>query len=263
MNPSGKSIWITGASSGIGEALARKFSALGCSLVLSGRNKEKLQALCKELGCDKTRVLAFDLADTDISREEIVNNAWASFGGIDILINNGGVSQRLTSTETSETMLRNLMETNFLSHAEIGRLVAIRMMAQGGGKIVVISSIAGKFGFYFRSGYSAAKHALHGYFESLRLECESRGISVLMVCPGKIKTSVSLNALGKSGEPHGIMDASHARAMEPSVCADKIVEAIESNREEIFIGGKELLMPLLRQWFPPLFRFLLRRVRKD
>lgn len=263
MDPSGKSIWITGASSGIGEALARKFSALGCSLVLSGRNTEKLQALCRELGSERTRMLAFDLSDTHIRREEMVNKAWSYFGGIDILINNGGVSQRLTSVETSEAMLRQLMETNFFAHAEIGRLLALKMMEQGSGKIVVVSSIAGKFGFYFRSGYSAAKHALHGYFESLRLECESRGISVLMVCPGKIKTSVSLNALGKTGEPHGIMDPSHASAMDPALCADKIIEAIKTNREEIFIGGKELIMPWLRQWLPPLFRFLLRRVRKD
>ena len=133
------------------------------------------------------------------------------------------------------------------------------MLKQGSGKIVVISSIAGKFGFYLRSTYSAAKHALHGYFESLRLELEHKGISVLMVCPGKIKTNISLNALSPDGNSHNVMDKSHQNAMSAEQCAQQIISGILKNKEEIFVGGKELLIVKIKRFFPKLFGYLIRK----
>jgi short-subunit dehydrogenase len=124
---------------------------------------------------------------------------------------------------------------------------------------VVISSIAGKFGFYLRSSYSAAKHALHGFFESLRLETESQGIRTLIVCPGKIRTKISVNAVTASGNAHNKMDESHVNALSAEECAKQIIKAILQNKEEILVGGKELLIVKIKRFFPKLFGRLIRK----
>jgi short-subunit dehydrogenase len=133
------------------------------------------------------------------------------------------------------------------------------MVKQKSGNIVVISSIAGKFGFFLRSSYSAAKHALHGYFESFRLETEHQGIHTLIVCPGKIKTNISLNAIGSEGKQHNKMDPSHENAMSAEDCAKKILLGISDNAEEIFIGGKELKAVWMKRHFPKWFSRLIRK----
>ena len=181
------------------------------------------------------------------------------FGRIDILINNGGQSQRSSVIETSAETERQLMEINYFSAVNLSKAALPVMLKYGSGKIVVVSSIAGKFGFFLRSSYSAAKHALHGYFESLRLENEKKGISVLMVCPGKIKTNVSLNAAGSAGDSHNKMDPTHENAMSAEECAKQIIAGIMNDKEEIFIGGKELLIVKIKRFFPKLFRKLIRK----
>ena len=151
------------------------------------------------------------------------------------------------------------MEINYFSAVNLSKAALPVMLKYGSGKIVVVSSIAGKFGFFLRSSYSAAKHALHGYFESLRLEAEKKGISVLMVCPGKIKTNVSLNAAGAAGDSHNKMDPSHENAMSAEECAKQIIAGIMNDKEEIFIGGKELLIVKIKRFFPKLFGKLIRK----
>jgi short-subunit dehydrogenase len=181
------------------------------------------------------------------------------FGRIDILINNGGYSQRSEAIETPIEIDRQLMEVNYFSYVALTKAVLPYMKRQKGGQIIAISSIAGKFGFYLRSSYSAAKHALHGFFESLRLETEGFGIKTLLVCPGKIKTNVSLNAVTANGKTHNKMDESHENAMSADECAKLIIKGIRNNKEEIFIGGKEILMINIRRFFPRLFSKLLRK----
>jgi short-subunit dehydrogenase len=151
------------------------------------------------------------------------------------------------------------MEINYFSAVNLSKAALPVMLKYGSGKIVVVSSIAGKFGFFLRSSYSAAKHALHGYFESLRLENEKKGISILMVCPGKIKTNVSLNAAGAAGDSHNKMDPSHENAMSAEECAKQIIAGIMNDKEEIFIGGKELLIVKIKRFFPKLFGKLIRK----
>jgi dehydrogenase/reductase SDR family protein 7B len=133
------------------------------------------------------------------------------------------------------------------------------MIKQQSGHITVVSSIAGKFGFYLRSTYSATKHALHGYFESLRLEVEKNNIKVLLVCPGKIKTNISNNAILADGNKHAKMDESHANAMTAKECAKKILYAIEHNKQEILIGRKEVLTVYIKRFFPSLLYKILRK----
>jgi len=152
-----------------------------------------------------------------------------------------------------------LFEINYFSSVNLSKAVLPYMFKQDSGKIIVISSIAGKFGFYLRSTYSAAKHALHGYFESLRLEVEKKGVSVLIVCPGKIKTAISLNAAVENGQTHNKMDQSHEQAMAAEVCAKQIITAILKNKEELFVGGKELLIVKIKRFFPRLFNIIIRK----
>jgi short-subunit dehydrogenase len=255
-----KVIWITGASSGIGEALALEFAKKEARLILSARREDELKrvgALTKLPELD-LMILPFDLNDTANATgltAQIVNK----FGRIDMIINNGGYSQRGGVTDTSIEIDRKIMEVNYFSHVNLTKAILPYMKRQKSGQIVVISSIAGKFGFYLRSSYSAAKHALHGFFETLRLETETSGIKTLIVCPGKIKTNVSYNAVTSSGETHNKMDESHEKAMSAEECAKQIISGILNNKEEIFIGGKEIALVRIKRFFPKLFSKLIRK----
>ncbi len=255
-----KVIWITGASSGIGEALALQLAQQGARLILSARREKELKrvgALTKLPELD-LMLLPFDLKDTSRASglaAQIMNK----FGRIDILINNGGQSQRSEVSETTEETERHLMEVNYFSAVNLAKAVLPYMLRIKSGHIVVVSSIAGKFGFYLRSSYSAAKHALHGYFESLRLENESKGIKVLMVCPGKVKTNISLNASLAKGTTHGKMDESHVNALSAEDAAKQIIVAILNNDEEIFVGGKELAIIKIKRFFPKMFSKIIRK----
>jgi len=255
-----KVIWITGASSGIGEALALEFARQEARLILSARRADELKrvgALTKLRELD-LMLLPFDLSDTK-NASGLAAQIMNKFGRIDILINNGGYSQRSEAIETPIEIDRQLMEVNYFSYVALTKAVLPYMKRQKSGQIIAISSIAGKFGFYLRSSYSAAKHALHGFYESLRLETEKFGIKTLIVCPGKIKTNVSFNAVTASGLAHNKMDPSHEEAMSAEECARQIIKGVQNNKEEIFIGGKEILMIKIRRFFPKLFSKLLRK----
>lgn len=255
-----KVIWITGASSGIGEALVHACARRGARIVLSARRAEELKRVAQaaKLPEEDYLILPFDLSDTSqaASYAEVIIQR---FGRIDVLVNNGGQSQRAEAIATATETERRLFEINYFSAVNLSKAVLPAMLGKGEGKIVVISSIAGKFGFYLRSTYSAAKHALYGYFESLRLETEAKGVSVLIVAPGKIKTSVSLNAESGTGGSHNKMDESHENAMSADECANQIIAAMLSNREEVLIGGKELLAVKIKRFFPKLFGKIIRR----
>jgi len=255
-----KVIWITGASSGIGEALALKLAKEEARLILSARRAEELQRVAKATGLTELdlMILPFDLKDT-ANASGLAAQVMNKFGRIDVLINNGGFSQRSAARETPEMLERELMEVNYFSAVNLTRAVLPYMLRQKQGQLVIISSIAGKFGFYLRSSYSAAKHALHGYFESLRLETEKQGIRTLLVCPGKIKTAVSLNAVLADGSKHKQMDPSHEQALSAEACAEQIIQGMLGKKEELFIGGKEILMIRIRRFFPALFSRILRK----
>lgn len=255
-----KVIWITGASSGIGEALALELAGRGSRLILSARREEELNRVAKTTGLSDLDllVLPFDLKNTDNASglaAQVINK----FGRIDVLINNGGISQRAEAIETKIETDRELMEVNYFAYVNLTKAVLPYMKRQKNGHIVVVSSIAGKFGFYLRSGYSAAKHALHGFFESMRLETEKFGIKTLIVCPGKIKTNISLSALSANGQAHNKMDQSHVNAMSAQDCAKQILNAVLNNKEEVLIGGKELIMVRLKRLFPFFFGILIRK----
>ncbi|MCC6691443.1 MAG: SDR family oxidoreductase [Bacteroidia bacterium] len=249
-----KVVWITGASSGIGEALAHAFAAEGAKLVLSARREPELyrvKTLCK-LSDEDCLILPFDLADAKNSSthvEKIIQH----FGTIDVLVNNGGVSQRSYTKDTKLDVDRKIMEVNYFSAVAITKSVLPYMLKQQSGHIVAISSISGKFGFYLRSAYSASKHALHGFFESLRLEVNKDNIKITLVCPGKINSNISVNALNAEGGQNNKMEKGHVDAMPAKQCAKQILEAIRKNKVEVFIGGKEINLVWIKRFFPNFF----------
>jgi len=248
-----KIVWITGASSGIGEALVYEYFKTGNKLIISGRNRDELFRV--KSNCQNSfnvHVLAFDLSETD-TLETKAQDALKIFGKIDLLINSGGVSQRSLALETDFQTEKQIMDTNFWGTAMLSKSLLPSMINNGGGQIVVISSLVGKFGTKLRSTYAASKHALHGYFDSLRSEVYDQNINITIICPGFIKTNVTMNALTGNGTALNIMGDAHENAMTPSACAAEIFKAISEKKEEVYIGGKETRAVLLKRFFPKLF----------
>ncbi|MCZ4242751.1 SDR family oxidoreductase [Pedobacter punctiformis] len=254
-----KIVWITGASSGIGEALVYKYFKAGDKLIISARNRDELFRV--KSNCQNSfnvHVLPFDLNETETLSEK-AEAAIRIFGKIDLLINSGGVSQRSLALETNLQTEQKIMNTNFWGTVILSKAVLPVMIANGGGQIVCISSLVGKFGTKFRSAYSASKHALHGYFDSLRSEVYDQNINITIVCPGFIKTQVSVNALTGTGKNQGTMDDAQNNGMSAEACATEIVTAIKNKKEEVYIGGQETKAVLLKRFFPKIFS---KKVRK-
>lgn len=252
-----KWVWITGASSGLGEAMALAFSRENAHLILSARNEQKLRGVASRCEGNGTKhILPIDLAEPQ-SLPEKVDQALALGGHIDILINNGGISQRAHAVETLPEVTRRLFEINFFGTIELTRLVLPSMIQRQSGHIVTISSIVGKFGSPKRSTYSASKHALHGYFDSLRFEVQDDGIDVTLVCPGFIRTDISRHALTAQGEPQNSMDEKTARGMSTEEFSSKVLKAIRRKKKEVNIGKFEVFGVYLKRFAPGLFRRLL------
>ena len=261
----GKVVWITGASSGIGEALARSVWKEGAHLVLSARRQTELERVKKSLvlsGNQRVMILPMDLADT-LASQNLADEVLREFGQIDILVNNAGVSQRSYTIDTPLSIDRKIMEVNFFGTVALTKAVLPSMVQRKSGLIIVISSISGKFGFYLRSAYAASKHALHGFFESLRMEVYKDNIQVMLVCPGKIKTSLSLHALTADGQEHNRMDDAIAAGIPAEQCADRILKGIFRGEEEIYIGGKEIRAVWIKRFFPKIFSQLIRKQKAE
>ncbi|GGE62561.1 short-subunit dehydrogenase [Pedobacter psychrotolerans] len=248
-----KIVWITGASSGIGEALVYEHFKAGDKLIISGRNRDELFRV--KGNCQNSfnvHVLPFDLSETEMLAAKI-EDAIRIFGAIDLLINAGGISQRGLALATSLETEQQIMNTNFWGTVILSKAVLQSMIKNGSGQIVVISSLVGKFGTKLRSAYAASKHALHGYFDSLRSEIEHQNIHITIVCPGFIKTNVSVNALTANGNSQGTMDDAQANGMSAADCAKQIVAAVKAKKEEVYIGGKETKAIFLKRFFPSYF----------
>ena len=217
----GKVVWLTGASSGIGKELSIQLSELGAKLILSSRNEQLLKELCQNLSNKEEHlVLPLDLAKP-LDFNGLMQKVEARYGKVDLLIQNGGISQRATAAESSEVVVRRIMEVNFFGNVFLMNQV-LPKLRESKGQVLVISSIAGKFGFFLRSSYSASKHALHGYYESLALEEEENGIAITIACPGKINTPISTNALDSKGEKHGEMDHNQETGMPVEECVAQL-----------------------------------------
>lgn len=255
-------VWITGASSGIGAACACRYAAEGARLVLTSSSAERLDEVagkCRASGAEEVIVLPYDLTClNDI--DSLVKKAWGAFGGIDIVMLNAGISQRTNIEDTSMEMIRKIMEINYFAPVAIAKALLHKMIDRGGGRIAVTTSIAGKFGFPLRCGYSSSKFALYGFFETLQAEYHKDGIKVTLVCPGRVSTNISRYALDKGGKPHGIMDPGQASGMSAESAAEIIVDAVRKGRREVLVGRHELLMVYIKRFFPGLCALLSRKI---
>ncbi len=230
----GKKVWITGASSGIGRALAIELGQRGARLILSGRNLEALDAVATRIGGD---VLILPFEATDPAAVATAANQAISAGGVDVLINNAGVSQRSLVVDTQLAVYRTLMEVDFFAPLTLTHAVLPHMIARRSGQIAIVSSIAGKVGTPLRSGYCGAKHACVGYFEALRAEIETAyNIGVSVILPGSVQTDVAVNALSADGQARGRTDANIANGMAVEQAAVIIADGLETEAREIVVA---------------------------
>lgn len=253
-------VWITGASSGIGEAIAVALASYkNISLVISARRADELQRVANQTGLPDSNLLILSMDMTDIdSLTTHVETVRQRFGRIDYLFQNAGISQRSSVVDTDFSVYRQLMEVNFFGVVALTKLVLPIMLAQGSGHFVVTSSVAGKLATKQRSGYCASKHALHGFFDALRSEVYEAGLRVTIVCPGYIRTAISINALDANGQKHDQMDENQQKGMAADDFARRLLRAVESQKEEVYIGGNEIYGIYLKRFFPSLLSRILR-----
>jgi dehydrogenase/reductase SDR family protein 7B len=246
MDFTGKTVWITGASSGIGAALAQACATAGARLILSGRRADALAGVAATLNTD-TLVLPFEATAYDALPDNVAA-AWAWRDGVDLLVNNAGISQRSLALDTSMAVYRRIMEVDFFAPVALTQLIIPRMVARKSGHIAAVSSVAGKIGSPLRTGYSAAKHALIGYCDSLRAETElAYTIGVTTILPGSVRTQIATNALQGDGSVRGVSDDNIDNGMDPAEVARQIVDGLRANAPEILIAqGAEAMGAQLR-----------------
>lgn len=257
----GMNILITGAGGGIGHALSLEYAAPDVCLMLCDYDEDKLRHtadLCEKQGA-KVQIFQFDLSDEQ-QVIEAANLILDAFDVIHRMILVGGVSQRDKAIETKLEVDRKIMEINYFGHINLTKRLLPALLKSGAPRIGVTSSISGKFGYHLRSAYAASKFALHGFYESLRLEHWKDGLSVTMICPGRINTPISMSALTAEGAKHGEMDPGQAEGMSAEKCAAKMRKSIEKGKKEVFIGKKEILMVYFKKYLPFLFYHLANKV---
>ena len=244
----GKCWWITGASSGIGESLARVLAKRGASVILSGRNVAALEAVAAD--CNDALVLPFEATDYD-RIPDIVERAWKWKGRVDALVNNAGVTQRSLAIDTEFPVYQKIVAIDLLAPIALTQALLPRMLQKGGGQIVAISSVAGIAGVPLRSAYCAAKHGLIGYHDALRAENEHLGMQILVVAPGSVRTNVSRNAITGDGSRRGVSDAAIDNGLPPEDAAAQILAALEAGKRELILAtGMEHEIAVLRRRDP-------------
>ena len=253
-------VWVTGASSGIGKACAESWARRGATVVLSARKAETLDAVASPLrdnGAD-VHVVTLDLSNSD-SLQAVAQHVEEKIGPVDVMVHCGGISQRSKAIETALDVDRRVMEIDYFGTLALTKALLPSMVKRGRGHFVVVTSLMGLFSSPLRSGYCGAKHALHGFFESLRAEHHDDGLKVTMVCPGFIRTNISLNAVVGDGSQQGTMDAKTGAGMTAEQCAERMVKAVERNKAEVLIGRYEILAAYIKRLSPALLRRIVRR----
>jgi short-subunit dehydrogenase len=256
-----KTVWITGASSGIGEALAEEFAREGSVVIISSHEKEELERVREKLKevSENIHIEVFNLANPG-EVKHAADKVLRDFGGVDILMNNGGISQRALAAESSLEVDRLVMEIDYFAGVILAKAVLPGMIERREGYFGVTSTIAGKFGFPMRSAYSAAKHALFGFYESLLAENHKYGIRITMFSPGRVRTNISLNSVDKQGKARNVMDPGQANGISPEKCARKMVRTMKKGRRDVLIGGSELAMVYIYKYARGLYYRMARRM---
>ncbi|WP_115461917.1 SDR family oxidoreductase [Winogradskyella aurantiaca] len=256
-----KTIWVTGASSGIGKALAVFLSRYDCKLILSARREEVLNEVRLECNNpERVAVLAFDLKDYNLF-PGLVKQATDMFGSVDIMILNGGISQRSALIDTDIEVDKQLMEIDYLSNVALSKALLPHFIQNKYGHFVVVTSLMGKFSSPFRSSYCGAKHALHGFFNALRLEHYRDNVKVTLVGPGFVNTNIARNALTEDGSLQGHQDKKTEQGMSPELFAKKMARAIRKGKFEVYIGGFEKIGVLVSRLSPKLIHTMVKNMQ--
>jgi dehydrogenase/reductase SDR family protein 7B len=264
MTASKHTVWITGASSGIGRACAQVYASKGYHVILSSRRESALVEVAKELcttlslSSDQFSIVPLDLANTE-SLADITESVISKHVQVDIMLHAGGISQRSLAIETSLDVDRRVMEIDYFGTVALTKALLPHFVQWKSGQFVVVTSLMGVFSSPLRSGYCGAKHALHGFFEALRAEHYDDGISITMVCPGFIATDISLNAVVGDGSKQGTMDEKTGAGMTPLECANRIVKAVHKKKAVVLVGRSEILAVYLQRFFPGLLRRIMRK----
>jgi len=254
-----KVVWITGASSGIGKGLAMELSKQDCKIILSSRNYDQLLDVQKKCENPKNiKTLPFDLVDYT-KMQQVTEDALQLFGKIDILINNGGISQRSPIIETSIEVDKKLMDIDYLGTVALSKALLPYFVANQSGHYVVVSSLMGKFSSPLRSAYCGAKHALHGFFDALRLEHDKDNIKVTIICPGFVNTNVARNALTADGSKQGYQDDMTENGLDVDVFVKCMLKAIRKEKYETYIGKFEKFGVYVKRLSPKLLHQLVLR----
>ena len=259
MNFQNKIVWITGASSGIGKELAIQLSQKNCKLILSSRNREALEAVkSKCQNPEQVAILPLDLLNYN-NMETRVKEALSFFGGVHILVNNGGISQRSLIVDTDIEVDKKLMEVDYLGTVALSKALLPQFIKQQAGYFVTVTSLMGKFSSPYRSSYCGAKHALHGFFDALRMEHEKDGIKVTLICPGFVNTDIARNALTGDGSLQESQDIATQNGLSPESFCEKMIKSVEKETFETYIGKKEVMGVYFKRFFPKLLhKFVLR-----
>ncbi len=260
-NFKGKTVWITGASSGIGAELARQFAMEGARVIISSHEAEELEEvrLSLEPLPGEVHTVVFNLGNPD-EVEATAQKVLKEFGHVDVLMNNGGISTRAEAIETTLELDRKVMEIDYFSGVILTKALLPKMIENAYGHIGVTSSISGKFGWPQRSSYAAAKHALFGFYKSLWAETNRQGIRVTIFSPGRVRTNISYHALLKDGKEHGKMDPGQDKGITPATCARKMIRAMKRNRKDVLIGRTELIIVWIHKYCKPLYYRMVNRV---
>nr|NKB47182.1 SDR family NAD(P)-dependent oxidoreductase [Legionellales bacterium] len=258
-----KVIWVTGASSGIGEALVHCLAEQGAKLILTSRNADKLNAVAKNthLTQDQYLIIPMDMSHlTQAMVTQMLAKIIEKFDRLDMVFLNAGVTQRYNALDNLTLEVdRQLMEINFFAPILMAKIIADHFKQQGGGHIVVTSSIFGKMGFPGRTIYCASKHALHGFFDSLRIELSADKVQCSLAVLGAIKTQVSFNALTATGEAYNQQGRWQTQGYPAMRCATKMLRYVTKGTPEFVIGGRELWGLRIRRWLPRLYTRLARK----
>ena len=261
MTFTGKTFWITGASSGMGKSVAIALSRFDTHLIISGRNTDELEITAAEIekNGSSARIEVLDMSDAD-AINRTAKNVLSDKEHIAGLYHFAGISQRSLLIETSLESTRKIMETNFFGVVALTNAILPSMIKNGGGQIAAASSLVGKFGFPYRSAYSASKQALHGFFETLLAENYDKGMRTSMLIGGRIQTNISKFALDKDGTEHGKLDAGQAKGISPEKAAQQIIRGLKKDRLEIPVGGSELMILKIKRFFPGFHARLVRKL---
>ena len=250
MNFKDKAVVITGASSGIGKALAMEFAGMGAKIVMAARNEERLNEAMSEVRGLGAEVIGLP---TDVAKEEdcknLIDKAVSTFGRIDIMINNAGISMRAIFEDTELDVIRQLMDVNFWGTVYCTKY-ALPHLLKSKGSLVGISSIAGYKGLPGRTGYSSSKFAMHGFLETLRIENMKKGLHVLIACPGFTASNIRNTALNEKGEVQGESPRDEGKMMSAEEVARHIARAIAKRKDRLTLTFQGKLTVFLNKFFP-------------